>query len=1122
MNKKWFLNASLSAAVGLALAAPWATTQADELYLQAQELKSGDNKEGTIFTFPSVVEWVDNTGDNPVTKIDFEGLNSIAPGTTNFEWTKAGTSPNNGNEGFAFVIKIEKPWKKGQAGEAVILSLKVGKSAEIPKDITIPEFVWAHDKERSGDEAFPSYKVVGIADTVFRVFTKAGDNGLEINSGNDGYTKLATSSFTGFKNLWVSPRIPKILGSGKLKTYGLFQGEVYNASNYVSFESVLIQPTWAVLENNQKLTSGTAYYRNSTGQVEGAESVVRDLQFGLSGDNRDLEVSKADLDAISKFIAVATPVKAAANSKNKGQLIKLSTATLHIGLGLKPASGAFDTPEDGGDVLPNKWLSLGADAFKADSLSWRFGSIIIHNEVSGNLGAAGFASISPIHKLKEPKDNVEASVQAPDFELIDLSTVNLKIPNSGVFAIEGDGLFQGLTIGVPGASTAVTGGLVLPAGLQAIGNKWFKDATIFAIGDKVDATSKAVTVTNLGASVTFIGDEAFRGAFIGNFDKLGTALGTPATYEDNHSGEYPYLKNGLTIGKSAFKGYKIYLKLKDASSFEANKAAGAFSLESFKRATVIGDSAFADLTHAHLTFDGTNVEADASGATTEHHFYPVTNFGKLTLVNTLGKGVFAEDHIALAASDVVNVPQTTDALKAILFPSTYLASSPSAIFKNAAFVVGGTSGQYITAPTKIEEYLDEGINFKTSLDTFAYKAFKIGEKALPGDGIALDAFPEDTIYVSYKSFEKWKYALTGSKLVVDYGFTGISETDPDKFLVKIVAGSAGVVTNTTKTLGLFEITYNFARNSRARTISFYNAYAAGKRHYSITGPTSAIGAVPGFLTLKADSTPKAIEITEAFSEDGLVLDPFTPAGLYVISVYGFSEPTTADINNDNVTGKETYLLRVLPADLLRYTADTVELGYVGADNVAAALKHKFTIPFFAGLIHNEYGDEEDLSYDGADIKVYDEAALALKADGEVVDNVLVVKGKGSYVNELAIPLKYTPRSIAQVDFSIPPVDFKIGDKEFLIPGDLKFAVTEEDTIYTLTIPQTGGEDDTYITVAYDASTPTGKPGTVKVKLTGKGELTGSADETYEIKANWAAFAAFPTTGPKYQVSDIPV
>ncbi|MDR3127633.1 MAG: hypothetical protein LBU08_04115, partial [Tannerellaceae bacterium] len=974
MKKKWFLKGAI--ALGIAVGFSVNDVSAEKKYVfAAHELPAGGNKAGTVFYFPSVTIGVDKDGKEVVI------MDTVAINEENGYGTPA-TAQGMDTTGFAYVVKITKPWAKNKAGEATLLSLKFGKKYDFKdanaKTITIPEFVWAHDKERSGDEAYPSYKITAVADTVLKALVVSIDGKITYFGGD----KKASEGQ--FKELIISGNVPTVLGSGKIKDYGLLNDTTFR---------VKIVPSWAVLKDNKTVIAGSTFYDTAKAGVEGAESIVRDLNFGLSRDNRDLEVSKEDLATIVAFIAPATsPVQA--SGKDKGKLIKKSVATLFIGDNLKTIYKF--TPTDGTEItindrLPNKWLHLASNAFKADSLTWRFHNIIFGSEVSGNLGEAGFAALGGIPTLVDTASN---KGDTSDFGKIDLSEVKLTTEEGGQFALEGEGLFEGLRIDT----------LNLPAKLKIVGNKWFKDATIDTLG-----------ATGLGKSLIAIGDEAFRNAFIGNgFTFLGN-LGTAATYsKTSPTIDLTTIENGLTIGKAAFKGYNLW-----KYPIPAINQGATFDLGAFQRATVIGDSAFADITYGHLRFeeDGTIDEdnsfvSDTSSNGTKKnppfYYFPVTNFDTLVHVQSLGQGVFANDRIHIK-KEAASFDSTYYAIK---LPFKILNKAQADVFKSVAFVTDGNPLAH------------DSLYKDTYKDTIPFHAFTFPIGVAPGAEISKNAFPDDTIYVYYTTFEKWKYALTGSKLVSDYGFEGRGEADANKWLVKIVTGSTGVVSNVKDgKRGEFEITYAFAHNSRARTISFYNAYQAAKRWYTIEGPESAKIATPGFLTEGKK------EITEAFAEDGIVLDPFTPAGLYTIKVYDL----------DQKSGDSTYLLRILPADLARYKAEPVSLGYVGKENIVEALKHKFPNGLYFN-IKNEYEEIEDLHHEAAEVKVYEEAALELKAGDEPSTSVLVVKGLGSYVNELPIELSYTARDLKDVTFDIAPVDFKIGEKEFKIPGDLKFTV----------------------------------------------------------------------------------
>ncbi|MDR3127112.1 MAG: hypothetical protein LBU08_01380, partial [Tannerellaceae bacterium] len=806
MNRKWFLKGAL-AGLALSLSVTAGADQQTYTVLKAHQLDPGANKEGTVFTFPAVT--IGST--NGVESVNYA---SVKTGT---DLSKANWADDSGNAAVAYVVKITKPWSKNKAGEVTLLSMKIGAKYGFGGGLTIPEFVWAHDEERSGDEAFPSYKVTAIADTVLKFLTKVDG---EINGGSSNYyTNLTAGKFA---NIYLSPLMPKVLGSGKIKTYGLLKGEGDpTTGDYASFGIVHVDPTWAVLESNTTVKEGPNFYDPKKVQVEGAESVVRDLQFGLGGDNRDLEVSKADLDAISKFIASATPVTKAddlgSKKDNKGKLVKKSTAQLRIGGNLK-------------DKLPNKYLTLGKELFTVDSLAWRFATIAFGNEVAGNFNDAAFAAIQPIHKLVDLLEDEKH--QQPDFIAIDLSNVKLSTDKETVFDLKGDGLFEGLTIGVVEDATT-TGGLALPKGLTAIGNKWFKDATIHALGAIAtydeDEGEYTIEADNLGSSLISIGDEAFRNGFIGNGDEfLANVKGTDLAY--NNDGSFTDASKPLTIGKSAFQGFRFdeYPAVEDVKVAQLD-------LSAFQRAIAIGDSAFADITYPHLYAavkeEGSllDVIKNLDDSEAEVYFFPAINFSALKHVQTLGKGIFANDHIYIAATDIKNT-ELGEGKKAINLPFEHLISAPADVFKSAAFITGGLS--HPAAPAVTAD--DESIYFE-DLDTIPFHAFTFSENIAPGAEINKAAFPEDTIYVHFTTFEKWKYALTGSKLVSDYGFKGATfenGKDRNDELVKIVTGSTGAIANW-KQSGEYEITYAFAHNSRARTISFYNAYQAAKRWYTI-------------------------------------------------------------------------------------------------------------------------------------------------------------------------------------------------------------------------------------------------------------------------------------------------
>jgi hypothetical protein len=1069
MTKKTLLQLLPAAAFALGLLAyPPAYAAAEtETLSSVKDLGSNGNKPGQVFWFPDSTA----AASDVLVRYKVEIIDKYAPG-------KPGS------------VRLLS------AGGTLFTTANIGSF----KSFTIPEFVWAKASEVAGEYSYPSFRITEVADTVLAfLFVKDADG--KVKFGADGKAELPTGFTWNNKegsilSITVSPAVPAF--SKSFQDYGLITSSKKTDGKIDKSLEILILPTyvtWAgagnlantIAQGNTEQSVTSPFFsqqQNTTNSASflkaaGADQVAQDLRFDLSNDKRDLEVSKTDLTRLAQFVAKYTPV---ITDKKTGAVIsKLSAAKLAIGHGLTT------------DKLLNPF-TLGDDAFTADSLSERFLDIIIEN-VHGTLEGKGFQALH----------DTFASIAFK----VDLKSKLSDFPNLKFDFATSDGLFQGLAIQE----------LILPAELPAIGPRWFKDATIWGIGDDKSYTESSNTVAGpwsasntLGSSVKTIGEEAFRNA------KLSPGSGSDAFTKN--------LSSVTSIGKSAFQAFRLYgvpfQHQGDPTGTNANGnklspsgfggTPGIFNLGIFKDAHSIADSAFADISASHIFYneegglDKAKSKSDIDGTnTTDEHFkfYPLTGFEKLTALYKLGKGVFANDRVPVnpfKLEDAGVAPAFTKNF-AIKLPFDSLAILPEKVFDGVAFVDSSKNVPSGTSAIAAQTYTALTTSYA---DTIKWQAFTLKAR-IDADAISAKAFPQDTIYALYTVFQGWKDALSGAKLVTDFGFNG-NIAGSDDALVKLINGAGEQLNFINNNYATLEIGYNFAGSrDRKRTLSLYKAYEKKFAYYKISGPDSSSTSI----------VTKGLQpITQELAENGLALSPLTPVGLYLIEIFATDKKPATN---------GSYSLRIVPTDITGYagyngwTADTVKLAYVGPENIVQALNDLFPVGSFL-TYEPEAGIETDIPAHEVEIVVNEAAAKALAVGSEGVEGILALRGKGNYVGELQVPVTYTTRDITKgVAAKLPVIDFKIGQKDFKIPGDITLAITEGDFFYSFAVPQ--AETGNAVSITYHG--PTGKPGIIPVTLDGYGALVGELKASYEIKANWKDYAAFPLDEASYHVSDVP-
>jgi hypothetical protein len=868
---------------------------------------------------------------------------------------------------FAFKVKITKAASADgkTPGEVTIESAEVNAGSNNPIKMgwttTIPEFVWATITNTDNGETYLVYKVTAVEPTVFSFLAaepEKDDSELkafyfetdksrlvydEEAADGDGDTKEVKDITGKLASIYVSPAVPAI--SGSLKFYGILDGE----------GKIVIAPTRYVGGTADEIKKGSGFFN---GDVKGAKEVADLLKFGLSGDLRDKSVSKTDLERLVTAL----------DSKGYGQLEQTKTTPKFY-----YKTSGLELHLDGGvtDKVPFA-VAIEDGAFTAAGLGDAFASFNFGAGLKGNLGTAGFGSLSVTGEGKLLK---AAADRSPAEYVKGFTNITFSDDNDGKehnklsskLEIKGDGLFAGHKIE----------NLDLPVYIDEIGKGWFKGSDIGIAG-------------TLGlANVTSIDEEAFAGAKIPELAKFGFG-GTTAdkVFEPEGTGGIknpPVAKTGttdvekavLTIGKAAFKGAEI-------------EGTTVIALDPLKWVTSISDEAFA----------GIKTKKQA-----------VTGISGFAYVTTLGKDVFKGDtlywmsKVGNPTTEITGFLTDTDkpaeGATILTLPfETYLTTAPAGIL-DGVVLVGGFTNDPTTGNTDYNKR-----------DTLVSRIFKFTPSKLQ-KGIDKDALYNATVYVDYKVYEDWKAHLEGS-VVKAYGLKDIANGG-----VKLVTGMGAEVGKVESKTGIYKISYGFNDDGETtRILSFADAVDPKKSinaaHYKIQGPASAQYLFPEEL-----NTPHEI-VKDKDGSFGITLAGGIPAGVYIITTGKVEDPKTST---------PAAVLYVEPIDLSLVKIDTLTRTYVGEENLAALLSG---IKLSDITVRDLYDEDDIKPVTASDVRLFPTDKTPVVG---TPTEVLTMRGLGNYTGSAPVILKYEPLDLSKAEIWLNDVEFTGNAKSYGYPED---------------------------------------------------------------------------------------
>jgi hypothetical protein len=483
-------------------------------------------KTGQTFFFPDSSSIKNTVGADTI----FTGNTAAADAAGYGEEGKDTVPASQAN--FTYKVEIVKALTSGPlAGEVKIIGGRFhtkligtdGVSALSGQTLTIPEFVWVKSTNTSETAAYFAYKVVEVDKEFFNNLKKVDSTALV---GSDSITfSKAVLPLSGVKFSIEEGKLTDFLEPDFLvKTVGTWYVSGGTANNL----------SW------KDAHSGSTYFSYDS-YVEGAREIANNLYFGKSGDARTFTLSKESLKTLQ-----ATLHSAGVGSKTGKPKVSLS-----IG----------DTTHTGGFTV-----TLGADAFGADSLANYVDTLLFGSQVTGNLGTAGFA------KFRKTAYAIDTTTTTKTFE-VDFKHVGFKLDNDKKdvtpLQVIGDGLFAGFK-----KDTITFTFAKADSGFLNIGKEWFKESHVRGV-DSLEALTigeRAFYHTHIDTVVYKHATSIGAGAFIGVTGTTGKVFSVDTIDFKN----FPALKS---IGDSAFQGAVI----KNLYTRDAIESIGA---EAFKGAYV--------------------------------------------------------------------------------------------------------------------------------------------------------------------------------------------------------------------------------------------------------------------------------------------------------------------------------------------------------------------------------------------------------------------------------------------------------------------------------------------------------------------------------------------------------
>ncbi|MDR2791401.1 MAG: leucine-rich repeat domain-containing protein [Tannerellaceae bacterium] len=591
----------------------------------------------------------------------------------------------------------------------------------------------------------------------------------------------------------------------------------------------------------------------------------------------------------------------------------------------------------------------------------------------------------------------------------------------------------------------------------------FTGASLFA--------GKDIETLQLPGYLTEIGNEWFADAHIdvlqGTLDKV-TSIGVSA-FEQSFIKNYELIFNTADV---------VFKQISEEEAFESDGVAGyvrplALDSKSAKAVVNIGNRAFYNLTipdAGSITKDFKYVTTigDSAFANTKGDL-SVTDFAYL---ESVGNGAFANDTL------VVNTVGA-DIIKHVL-------GGPASGLENT--VVVPSDSFLTTLPAKL---FDGVKKIKAGAEEIKTPGFYFSGKAVPSTDIHEEAFYNAIVYVPYVHFEAWKSILKTS-VVKAYGI-------PDKKTggaVRLFNTDNGAAFGLSADSSYYAVSYG--QSDYTLKLDFTNAVNKGAAYYAISGPAAA--APFGILS-------KEVEIPTDIKGRGILLPfPELPAGLYTIF--------TGD-----VTGKQldTTLVYVIPTNLSEVRIDTINLSYIGEENIKTFLKN-ISVKDIA-VYESSYSDAT-LTLTDADARLFPIKDVKIKVDS--TSTIATLRGTGNYEGAADIYLTYHPFDISTAEISLSDVDFTGAQKSYPFEGKVT-AVSEG---FTVDITP-----DVSVVEYTAPSTVTIFPVAVTVKAKSESEnVTGQQKSSYNVVAPWSKLAEYPYdqsvnktvtfNGLPYDISDI--